>query len=73
VAVEAAQREFFVTVRDAGRTGFLMGPYATHADAISEVERGRELAQKANAWAWFYAYGTASAPAGLINKTVFGR
>jgi hypothetical protein len=73
VAVEAAQREFFVTVRDAGRTAFLLGPYATHEDALTEVERGRELAQNANTWAWFYAFGTASAPAGLVSRTVFGR
>jgi len=63
---------FYVTVRDAGRTGFLLGPYDTHPDALQEVDRGRRLAIAANDRAWFYAYGTASVTRAAIIQTVFG-
>jgi len=59
-------REYFVSVKDAGRTGFLLGPYATHAEALRNVERGKALGEKANSWAVFYAFGTASAPIGHV-------
>jgi hypothetical protein len=57
-------RDFYVTVQDAGRTGFLLGPYSTHEAALSNVERGRRLAEEANSRAVFYAFGTSSVPAG---------
>jgi hypothetical protein len=63
---------FYVTVRDAGRTGFLLGPYDTHPEALTNVDRGRKLAIAANDRAWFYAYGTASVTRAEIIKTVFG-
>ena len=66
-------REYFVSVRDSGRNGFLLGPYETHAEALAQVANGRERAIKANSWAHFYAFGTCSAPAGLVKKTIFGR
>ncbi len=65
-------REYFVSVRDAGKVGFLLGPYATHAEALRNVERGKELGEKANSWAVFYAFGTCSAPMGHVKNTVFG-
>ena len=61
---------FYVTVRDAGRTGFLLGPYPTGSEARSNVKRGQQLAEQANSRACFYAYGTSSAPAEV--RTVFG-
>ena len=64
-------RDFYVTVIDGPRTGFLLGPYDTHKEALDKVDRGRQLAQEVNDWAWFYAYGTASAPHGTNIKTVF--
>jgi hypothetical protein len=73
MVAELTDREFFVTVRDAGRTGFLLGPYQSHGEALKNVERGREAAIAANAWAHFYSFGTASAPAGVVQKTVFGK
>ena len=65
-------RHFYVTVRDAGRTGFLLGPYETHIDALQHVEKGRKLAQGANDRAWFYSYGTSSLPVTDHIKTIFG-
>lgn len=66
-------RQFYVSVKDAGRSGFLLGPYDTHEEAKQNVERGREMAQKMDARACFYAFGTCSAPVGTIKQTVFGR
>jgi hypothetical protein len=63
---------FFVTVRDAGRTGFILGPYPTHEEAIANVERGRRMAEQANARAVFYAFGTARVTASRLPASVFG-
>ena len=65
-------REFFVTVIDGKRVGWLLGPYPTHSAALDHVQRGKELANKADRFAVFYAYGTTSAPSGYVRKTVFG-
>lgn len=67
----ATAREFYVTVQDAGRTGFLLGPYDTHTEALGKVERGRGLAEAANSRAVFYAFGTSSVPAGVAVPVVF--
>lgn len=61
---------YYVTVRDAGKTGFLLGPYRTRGEALESVDAGRELALKADAFAHFYAFGTAKA---AERATVFGR
>ena len=61
---------FYVTVVDGPRVGFLLGPYASHQDAINNVDRGRELANGADAFAHFYSFGTASIK--QERKTVFG-
>jgi hypothetical protein len=67
------KRLYYVTVRNGDRTGWLLGPYRTHREALANVERGDELACEADRWAWFYAYGTASLPADVEQpKTVFG-
>ena len=50
---------FYVTVVDAGRRGFLLGPFDSHEEAKSNIERGRDLAIKNNVRAHFYGYGTA--------------
>jgi hypothetical protein len=65
-------REFYVTIKRGDRTGWLLGPYATHDLALASVDRGRELAVKADTWASFDAFGTASVPTGTARKTVFG-
>ena len=64
-------RDYYVTVRDAGHTGWLLGPFTTHQEALDAVERGRDLANEWNAKAWFMAFGTASVPSGTRIRTVF--
>lgn len=63
---------FYVTVKDGGRTGRLLGPYDSHGEALARVEDGRRLAKAANDRAFWYAYGTSRVatgprPAGLLN------
>ena len=65
-------KQFYVTVRNGDQTGFLLGPYETHEEALANVQRGRELANTTDQWAHFYAYGTASLPTSMTPKTVFG-
>lgn len=63
---------FYVTIRAGDRVGFLLGPYASHMTALSQVERGRRLAETLRPdQAAFASFGTASHPATL--RTVFGR
>lgn len=69
-AAEHRQARFYVTVRDAGRVGFLLGPYDTYAGAHRNVDRGRKLAEEADSWAVFFAYGVSSRPDPC--RTVFG-
>lgn len=53
------QRGFYVTVQDAGRHGFLLGPFASKREAEANVKLGKDLANAHNDWAWAYSYGTA--------------
>lgn len=69
---EPPHGDFYVTVRDAGRTGFLLGPYGDIRTALENVERGNKLAQAANSRAYFYAYGVSRLPIGSVVQTVFG-
>jgi hypothetical protein len=63
---------FYVTIRDGARVGWLLGPYASHMTALSNVDRGRRMAMASRPdQAAFAAFGTASYPATL--RTVFGR
>lgn len=52
---------FYVTVKDGNRTGFLLGPYDNHDEALANVDRGREAAFASDnkGRSWFYSYGTA--------------
>jgi len=61
---------FYVSVLDGKRAGFLLGPYATHREALNQVDRGRTLAHGADPRAPFYAFGTAGSAEML--PTVFG-
>jgi hypothetical protein len=52
---------FYVTVRErpeGGRTGFLVGPLATHEEALALVEPTRKIAESRNDRAHWYAFGT---------------
>jgi hypothetical protein len=64
---------FYVTVKDGGRTGWLLGPYGTHEEALDLVGAGRKLAESVNDRAFWYAYGTSRIvdgrrPDGLLNS-----
>lgn len=66
--------DYYVTVRDAGRTGFLLGPYSDLRDALANRQRAINLACDANADAPWYLYGTARVPqlGKPALRTVFG-
>lgn len=50
---------YYVTAVDAGRVYTMAGPYATHAAALADVDRAREVAYAHDGRAWFMAWGTA--------------
>lgn len=66
-------RAYFVTVKDYDRTGWLAGPYLTHAQALAEIDRFNARCQELDLKAFWYAYGTASTAADEAAKirTVF--
>lgn len=66
---------YYVTVKDGSRTGFLLGPYDTHDEALANVDRGRQLAFKTDntSRTWFYSYGTCKITSeGKLPKGLFG-
>jgi len=66
---------FYVSVIDGKRKGFLLGPYTTHADALANVERGKQMALDSDnaGRSWFYAYGTCKlTTSNKLPKSVFG-
>ena len=67
--------KFYVTVRrDNGDYRALLGPYATHAEALANVSRGTNLATDFDPRACWYAYGTArTEPTIDTLPTIFGR
>jgi len=65
------KKYYYVSVVDGARKGILLGPYSTHEEALKNVDRGKELANKADSRAAFYAFGTAGSDEEL--KTVFGK
>lgn len=71
---QEAGRVFYVSVRDAGRNGILLGPYETHPEALDNVRRGRRLAQEVDVRgdAAFYYYGTCSMPRDQHCRPIFG-
>lgn len=38
--------------------GLLAGPFETHGEALGKVDAVRQIAERVNAWAHFYAFGT---------------
>ena len=67
---------YYVTCRDAGRTGYLLGPYQTPEDALADVVKAKYHAEKADPWAAFYSFGTAKVAsgrrAGVLNAVAAG-
>ena len=67
-----SEHHFYVSVVDGNRKGFLLGPYATHREALDNVTRGTRLALNSGDFkAPWYGYGTASMSS--IRRTVFGK
>ena len=67
---------FFVSVqedRSEGRISLLLGPYATHSEALTNVDRGRKLAEKNDAGSHWYSFGTRSIEGPTDRKGVFGK
>jgi len=65
---------YFVTVIDGARTGFLAGPFRTHAEALAMVPAAKRIAMALDPRAVFYAFGTVRwkdpntpAPTGKLN------
>lgn len=59
----AVAEGFYVTVRHGKRSGALLGPYATHGEALANVDRAKRYALEYIDLASFYAYGTAKTTA----------
>ena len=66
-------RSFYVTIRRDSRTGWLLGPYESHTEALDNVRIGREKANLADPYSFFDEFGTASLPSEMPITTVFGR
>jgi hypothetical protein len=63
---------FYVSVVNGRRRGLLLGPYGTHDEALTNVERGQSLAEQADAFAHFFAFGTCKITSHTLPKSVFG-
>jgi hypothetical protein len=69
---------FYVTIKRGKRSGFLLGPYLSHGDALENVDRARRTAEKIDSWAGFDAFGVAlvvakperSLPPGKLNGRI---
>jgi hypothetical protein len=64
-------RKYYITAIDAGRTAFLAGPYSTHKDALSKVDKVRKKTEEFHPFAVFWAFGTISLE-GKAQKTWLG-
>lgn len=63
---------FYVTMKRGARTAWLLGPYATHEEALGKVPAAKVLAGLADPGAHFDAFGTsrvkgAVRPPGVLN------
>lgn len=57
-------RAYYVSVRQPGKYGLLLGPYATHGEALANVERATRFVVDRDPRAHWYEFGTASTPIG---------
>lgn len=68
--------QFFVTIKDGPKVGWLLGPYETHWEAIRNVDRGRRMACEVNDRETAFAgFGTAGVKDWKWRKvkTIFGK
>jgi hypothetical protein len=63
---------YYVSAIDGSKIHLMAGPYAQHTEALADVERARDIADKADARAHFMAWGTCRAEGstdiGTLNK-----
>jgi hypothetical protein len=58
---------YYVTVRDGGRTGLLAGPFVNdHAAALAMVDAAMKVACELHAPGYFFSYGTARMPSDVF-------
>lgn len=73
---DAAEGNYYVSVRDGSRVGLLVGPFPNdHAAALRLVDAARAAAVRVDPMAWFHEYGTARLPLdfsrpGVLNTEV---
>lgn len=63
---------YYVTARYGKAVAYLLGPYDTHAEALSNIERGTQLANDADPRAAFAAFGTVKLTSAIPARTAFG-
>lgn len=73
VEVDPSPGNYYVSVKDAGRMGLLLGPFRRHAQAIGKVPMAKCLAEQADPFSVFYSFGTvkmseAYARPGVLNQ-----
>jgi len=68
---ESDNLEYYISVRDQGRSALLAGPFYSHQAAIDQVRSVQALACKQDPWADFYQFGTCSAARGSGLKVRF--
>ena len=65
---------YYVSIKNAGRTGFLLGPFDHFAEASARIMAVKKAAQEVDAFAWFYAFGVSRlerselGPKGSLNE-----
>jgi hypothetical protein len=55
---------YYVTCVDGPAWWKMAGPYATHGEALADVDRARGIADKIDGRAWFMGWGTVRAKDG---------
>jgi hypothetical protein len=68
---------YYVSVIDGTRHALLVGPFRAHQDALELVTVARQEAEKVDARAVWYAFGTCKTPhghrSGILNQQVSKR
>ncbi|GAA2732153.1 hypothetical protein [Streptomyces nogalater] len=57
-AEQAGEQGFYVSARYQDRAKLLLGPYATHQEALDNVDRARRYVVEHDVRGWLYAFGT---------------
>jgi hypothetical protein len=77
--IESPFHHYYATVMDAGRIGFLAGPFPSHRQAKAFVGAAKRKAEEVNSRAVFYAYGVSrwrghpdTAPKAVLNPLIPG-